>query len=269
MLRDNLMRHEPGDGFRWRSREITRVEGFSDACFGFAVTLLIVSLEVPKTSTELMATMRGFGSFVVTFFMLASLWYAQFTFHRRYGLEDRMTVVLNLALLFMVLFFVYPLKFLFGVIGDFGMHRTIMTGHGMERVVLPEHKPLIFGIFGAGFAGVMLVQLLLYRHAWTLRDVLGLDEYERFETRHAIRRLAAAIGVGLSYFVIAFGETLPSHTPSAKRFAMIFAYSVLAILAVLMFWMVRLMKERRRVKAEWKAKRERMPVEAHAEVGEG
>ncbi len=270
MLRDNLMRHEPGDGFRWRSREITRVEGFSDACFGFAVTLLIVSLEVPKTSTELMATMRGFGSFVVTFFMLASLWYAQFTFHRRYGLEDRMTVVLNLALLFMVLFFVYPLKFLFGVIGDFGMHRTIMTGHGMERVVLPEHKPLIFGIFGAGFAGVMLVQLLLYRHAWTLRDVLGLDEYERFETRHAIRRLAAAIGVGLSYFVIAFGETLPSHTPSEKRFAMIFAYSVLAILAVLMFWMVRLMKERRRVKAEWKAKRERTPVEAHAEgVGEG
>src|SRR5207245_1315158 len=156
-----------------------------------------------------------------------------------------MTVVLNLALLFMVLFFVYPLKFLFGVmIGDFGIHRTIMTAHGMERVVLPEHKPLIFAIFGAGFAGVMLVQLLLYRHAWTLRDVLGLDEYERFETRHAIRRLAAAIGVGLSYFIIAFEETLPSHTPSEKRFATIFAYSVLAILAVLMFWMARLMKER-------------------------
>src|SRR2546430_15809722 len=93
MLRDNLMRHEPGDGFRWRSREIARVEGFSDACFGFAVTLLIVSLEVPKTSTELLATMRGFGSFVITFFMLASLWYSQFTFHRRYGLEDRVTVV--------------------------------------------------------------------------------------------------------------------------------------------------------------------------------
>jgi hypothetical protein len=71
MLRDKLMHHDPVDGFRWRSHEITRVEGFSDAVFGFAVTLLIVSLEVPRTSGELLATMRGFGAFVVTFLMLA------------------------------------------------------------------------------------------------------------------------------------------------------------------------------------------------------
>src|SRR3977135_3754504 len=151
MLRNQLMRHEPGDGFRWRGREISRVEGFSDAVFGFAVTLLIVSLEVPDTSTELMAPMRGFGAFVVTFFMLASLWYAQFTFHRRYGLEDRMTVVLNLALLVMVLFFVYPLKFLFSVLfTTIPMPQPMATAHGVEQVVLPQHKPLIFAIFGAG-----------------------------------------------------------------------------------------------------------------------
>ena len=85
MFRDKLMHHDPVDGFRWRSHEITRVEGFSDAVFGFAVTLLIVSLEVPHTSGELLATMRGFGAFVVTFMMLAGLWYSQFTFFRRYG----------------------------------------------------------------------------------------------------------------------------------------------------------------------------------------
>ena len=43
-----------------------------------------------------------FGAFVVTFLMLAGLWYSQFTFFRRYGLEDRVTVILNLVLLFMV-----------------------------------------------------------------------------------------------------------------------------------------------------------------------
>jgi len=99
MLRDHLIAHHHAvDGFRWRSREITRIEGFSDAVFGFAITLLIVSLEVPKTSAELFATMRGFGAFVITFLMLASMWYAQYTFFRRYGLDDRVTVVLNLVL---------------------------------------------------------------------------------------------------------------------------------------------------------------------------
>ena len=39
--------YEPG--FRWRGSEIARIEGLSDAVFAFAVTLLVVSLEVPKT----------------------------------------------------------------------------------------------------------------------------------------------------------------------------------------------------------------------------
>src|SRR5512132_4262551 len=150
MIRSALAKHEPVDGFRWRSHEITRIEGFSDAVFGFAITLLIVSLEVPRTSTELLATMRGFGAFVVTCGMLASLWFAQYTFFRRYGLEDRVTVILNLVLLFTVLFFVYPLKFLFtNILANPTLKGTIQTAHGIEPVVLPQHRPLIFLIFGA------------------------------------------------------------------------------------------------------------------------
>ena len=32
-----------------RHRDVSRLEGFSDAVFGFALTLLVVSLEVPET----------------------------------------------------------------------------------------------------------------------------------------------------------------------------------------------------------------------------
>jgi uncharacterized membrane protein len=97
----------------WRGRDISRIEGFSDAVFGFAVTLLVVALEVPRTSGELLDTMRGFGSFLITFAILFSIWYRQFIFFRRYGLEDRTTVALNGVLIVVVLFFVYPLKFIF------------------------------------------------------------------------------------------------------------------------------------------------------------
>lgn len=263
MLRDKLLHHAPVDGFRWRSHEITRVEGFSDAVFGFAVTLLIVSLEVPHTSAELLATMRGFGAFVITFIMLSGLWYSQFTFFRRYGLEDRVTVTLNLVLLFMVLFFVYPLKFLFSVLlTDPRMRQTIATAHGLELVVLPEHKPLIFAIFGAGFAGVMVVFNLLYRHAWRKRHELGLNEFEIFETEHSVRRLTVASAIGFTYFAIAGMDTLPHRTKGEKKIVMVVAIVIILLLVALMVWLARLSQQRRRVTKEWKERTAQAP-DAH------
>ena len=40
-------------------REVSRVEGFSDAVFGFALTLLVVSLEVKEDIEGLKAKLSG------------------------------------------------------------------------------------------------------------------------------------------------------------------------------------------------------------------
>jgi uncharacterized membrane protein len=50
----------PEPYFRWRGGEITRLEAFCDVVFGFALTLLVVSLEVPHSYAEMMAVVRGF-----------------------------------------------------------------------------------------------------------------------------------------------------------------------------------------------------------------
>ncbi len=51
MIREKLIEKNFGHSgkFRWRGREISRIEGLSDAVFAFAITLLVVSLEVPET----------------------------------------------------------------------------------------------------------------------------------------------------------------------------------------------------------------------------
>src|SRR5438132_13791251 len=74
MLREKLIDRGLGDNkkFRWRSHEVSRTEGLSDAVFGFAITLLVVSLEVPRTFGELMYAMRGFGAFAISFTLLLS-----------------------------------------------------------------------------------------------------------------------------------------------------------------------------------------------------
>ncbi len=202
--------------------------------------------------------MRGFSAFVVTFVILAGIWYSQYTFFRRYGLEDRFTVLLNLALLFTVLFFVYPLKFLFSImIVDPTLHHLhVETAHGLVPAILPEHRALIFLIFGAGFAAVFAVFLLLYRHAYAKADELGLNEFELYETRHSIRRLWVSVSVGAMYFLIGGMNALPQKTAGEKRAVEIVGLAILAMFALLVVRMVRLRRERRARKREWLSRAE-------------
>ena len=192
MLREKLIGHHAPkhplkpDQFRWRSREISRLEGLSDAVFGFAITLLIVALEVPRTSGELLETMRGFAAFAFTFAVLYMLWYRQFIFFRRYGLEDRTTVVLNGALLFVILFFTFPLKFLFTTLMNrlLGFGKMVRLPNGtVEKVIEPGHLPIMLGIYGLGSMAIFGIFALLYVHAYRQRHELELNELETAATR--------------------------------------------------------------------------------------
>ncbi len=71
-----------------RGGEITRLESFSDAVFGFALTLLVVSLDVPKTFDDHRRHARFSGVRRLLFLSLALIWNGHYKFCRRYGLDD-------------------------------------------------------------------------------------------------------------------------------------------------------------------------------------
>ena len=56
---------------------MSRLEGLSDAVFGFSLTLLVVSLEVPKTTADLVRVMVGFIPFAFCFFSLSMVWFCR------------------------------------------------------------------------------------------------------------------------------------------------------------------------------------------------
>src|SRR5579872_1575464 len=136
----------PGEKhFRWRGGEITRLEAFTDAVFAFAVTLLVVSLEVPRTFTELLTAMKGFVAFAICFAILVQVWYEHYIFSRRYGLQTLYTVFLNSVLIFVVLFFVYPLKFLFCLVVG-GISGGLLATHPLEETIQPSQVPALMVI---------------------------------------------------------------------------------------------------------------------------
>jgi uncharacterized membrane protein len=175
---------QPPAAFRNRGADISRVEGFADCAFGFAVTLLVVSLDVPKTFDALVAVLQGIPAFALSFAILAWIWFTQYRFFRKYGLEDGMTVLLTLVLLFVVLCYVYPLKFLYAA--SLG-----------SRSLTEQDLRLLFVIYGIGLAATFAVLLLMHANAYRQRERLGLDALEQAETRIVMWEMAAVAAIGL------------------------------------------------------------------------
>jgi uncharacterized membrane protein len=179
--------------FRMRGKEVTRLEGFSDAVFGFALTLLVVSLDMPKTFADLTSAMRGFPAFAVCFLFLGLIWNGHYKFCRRYGLEDGTCRFLTCVMLFVVLFYVYPLKFLFSL----SITSILFDTPGVVLTMTRSQSADLMTIYGLGFAAVYFTLTLLYLHAWKVREQLELTAFEISETRYQIRRLLVLAVFGL------------------------------------------------------------------------
>ena len=186
-----LHQHLEKDGFRLRGLEVTRVDAFSDVVFGFALTLLVVSLEIPKTFSELAKSLAGFLPFAICFYFLMLVWFSHYRFFRRYGLTDTTTIVMNAGLLFVILFFVYPLKFLFSM-------ATLSLMPGPHHFFDNDWQLVeLMILYGVGFAQVYLLFAALYWNAWRQRVQLALTPLEVALTVNSIVENASLGLIGL------------------------------------------------------------------------
>ncbi|MFN3464846.1 MAG: TMEM175 family protein [Terricaulis sp.] len=204
--------------FRWRGAQPTRVEALSDMVFAFALTLLVVSNAPPTSVTELDALLWDFPGFAAAFAILLLVWHSHYIFFRRYALEDGWTTTLNAALLFLILFFVYPLKYLATMLSRFV--ESVAAGDPAPPFTFQEAEYSLV-LLSIAYAAVFLMFFALYAHALSKADALQLDERELQLTRFSLWQQGVHIFVGTATAIAAFALPAPWSTFSGFIYGLI------------------------------------------------
>lgn len=169
---------------------MSRIEAFSDAVFAFAATLLIVYLGTESSVSIIEIDPISFLGFTISFFVLFTFWYLYYNFFRRTKYMDNYINAVNAILLFVLLYYVFPLKSLVNSFFD-------ISGMTLEKLAG------IFELYSLGFALIFLCCSLMYHRAFKkakqLENVLNL----LFYTRH----FTIFVFVGLLSIGIAFSKT--------------------------------------------------------------
>lgn len=190
MIRETLSKKEIGKSsdFKWRGAEGSRLESLTDGVFAFAITLLIVSLQVPNSFNELLNTMKSFPAFGITLTAIIAIWYAHYIFFRRYGIQDSYIVILNSVLLFVVLFYIYPLKFLATILINYWILNPAFGFNIPVEITMDNSQGgQLMIIYGFGYLLIALVFILFHSHAYKKRDEIELNEIEKLLTLGSIK----------------------------------------------------------------------------------
>jgi uncharacterized membrane protein len=202
MIRKKLIKNKTNfDMVRWRLHEPARIEAFSDAVMALAVTLLVVSLEVPKTYDELFLSLRGVFGFAICFLMLMLVWHDQYLFFRRYGLQDTRTISYNSMLMFVLLMYVYPLKFLFTYLTQ--GNDVMVNGKLIHRFTEMGQMGKLMIVYSTGYFIINLLFVLMHKHALKEKHELELLPIERFNTDTFIYVYYGVMGVGILSIILA------------------------------------------------------------------
>lgn len=194
MIRDKIF-HKPmiREDFTLRGKEVGRLEGLSDGIFSLAIGLLLVSSQVPESFHELLSFIEDFPAFFLCILMVSRIWRMHYEFFLLYGLKDKFSILINFFLLFLVLFYVYPLKFLASFVTKwFFLEIKLVFSHQeiyqkelnrlFTQVISTSQLPVLSVIYSIGLMMIFWCFAIFYGHAYRLREVLHLSPLEVQDT---------------------------------------------------------------------------------------
>jgi uncharacterized membrane protein len=177
--------------------EAHRLDGFIDAAFAFAVSVMaIAGAEVPHTLHDLLLSLDRIPGFACSFATLMMFWHRHVRWRDHFRLHDGTTIRLSLMLVFFALIFVYPLDMLFqalfGTLHDVYTHTTLANEPEITSVHELKALYICYALAYACMAGCLGV---LYRHS--LRQSPSLSARLRIEARETYYTQCGSVAVAL------------------------------------------------------------------------
>lgn len=160
-----------------RPAETKRLDAFVDAAFAFAVSLLIIAGgEPPRNFDALMQALGRIPSFAMGFALIVMFWLGHRTYGRLVPHRDGLSVVLSLAIVFMALIYVFPLRMLTDAAAHF-LSGGALPGGGQINTFADLAG--VYTVYGLGFALLGALYFLLFRQALSRSEAMGVDPADR------------------------------------------------------------------------------------------
>ncbi len=176
----------------------SRLQSISDGMFAFAATLIVVSLEVPKSFQDLESMLTNLLSFALSFFALVLIWITHYNYFRKIKKIDYIIIILNFILLFVLLLYVYPLKFL-----------SNLSIGATDKINLSQFAKLWIW-YGAGFVIMFITTSLMYRRQLHEKFDTVIKSDMLYSANHfLIISMVGIISIVLAYFEIGIKIGLP------------------------------------------------------------
>jgi uncharacterized membrane protein len=182
-----------------------RLDALIDAAFAFAVTLLVIGGgAVPTSYDELERAMRNAPAFAIGFAFVAMFWHGHVRWRAYRSRKGTVPVLLSLALIFLVLVYVYPLRLMSISLVEF-VTRDIRTIRSAAEAAN------LFTLYGLGFMAMAGAMAALF--ATSLSEQTDLEGRRGVVGETVIWLILAASGA-LSALIAQFSPGLAPWTYS-------------------------------------------------------
>lgn len=141
-----------------------------------------------------LAAINGIPSFASSFSVMMFIWLTHRRWSQRFGLDDGVSTFLTLALIFIVLIYVYPLKLIMDLMFYAFSQRFFPTDFQVSNTA---EVAVLVAIFSVGLFLIALIHLCLYLRVSSKSDELCLSHLEQLLIRKEILSWAVQIVVSL------------------------------------------------------------------------